>query len=241
MIVTLVGCRGRLSYGQTGFLKQFGCPSSSVTGLRDCRGSLCARGLFKAPPRTSLQLETPCPRGAASPRTPFKVSQPSPAARQLLLAQLFGVSTAFLEDFNSTPPDSDQCLGRAESKRRDPGLSLTGTGEVSALDGVARAGVHPARGLGLVAAKDKEWGCQHPRGPREPLPISGEGSLQHRGLFQPKGGDFRERGEQHPSGWDSGEPQRERSGGKGEMTVCDRKAARGRGLQWGVPLVPSPD
>lgn len=33
---------------------------------------------------------------------------------------------------------------------------LTGTGEVPTLDGVTCAGVHPARGLGLVAVKDKE-------------------------------------------------------------------------------------
>lgn len=63
------------------------------------------------------------------------------------------------------------------------GLSLTGAGEVPALDGVAGAGVHPARGLGLVAAKHTERGCQHPWGP---LPIARGGSLQHGGLFRAK-------------------------------------------------------
>lgn len=128
----------------------------------------------------------PRPRDAASPCNHSKSPQPSPAGRQLLLTQLFGVSIAFLEDFAPHLQILVSVQGgqRANVETRDP--TLTGAGEVPTLDGVACARVHPARGLGLIAAKDKEWGCQRLGGPREPLPIAGEGSLQRGGLFQPK-------------------------------------------------------
>lgn len=181
-IMTLVGCHvlpwSALIHSKCIF-KAARVPSPSVTGLRHYREPLCGRGLLKAPPRTSLQLETLCPRDAALPRASFKVPQLSPAARQLLLAQLFRVSIAFLEDFTPHLQILVGVWGWQRANRETWELSLTGAGEVPALDGVACARVHPARGLGLIAAKDKERGCQQLRGPREPLPIAGEGSLQH--------------------------------------------------------------
>ena len=176
-IVTLMGCHvlpWLALIRSNCVLKVVWVPSPSATGLRDRRESLCGRGLLKAP-REHLSS---CLRDAASPRASFKVPQPSPAARQLLLAQLFGVSIAFLEDFTPHLQIVISVWGgqRANAETQEP--SLTSAGEVPALDGVACAGVHPARGLGLITAKDKEWGCQHPRGPKEPPRIAGEGSLQ---------------------------------------------------------------
>lgn len=48
---------------------------------------------------------------------------------------------------------------------------LTGAGEMPALDGVTCAGVHPARGLGLVAVKDKEQAVSAPGIPAHSLVI----------------------------------------------------------------------
>lgn len=178
-IVTLVGCRVLpwLAFiGSNCIFKAVWVPSPSATGLIDCRECVCGRGLLKAPPENISPARNPAPKRCGIASCVTQCPPTPPAARQLLLAQLFGASIEFLEDF--TPHlqilISAQAGQRANAETQEP--SLTGAGEVPALDGVACAGVHPARGLCLVAVKDKEWGYQHPWGPREPHPVAREGS-----------------------------------------------------------------
>lgn len=114
---------------------------------------------------------------------PIQPPQPSPAAdRELLPPRFWGVSFAFPKDFS---PDFPAAPPRSPR--------LTCTGEVPALDGVARAGVHPAGGFGVVAVKDKDKdkrGCQDPGGVQKPLPLH-----RHHGDTSPaKRGDSREEG-----------------------------------------------
>lgn len=178
---------------------------------------------FEASPRQPQVAETSggkgksprnlSPAGKAMLGRGSITSHQPPNPPQLLLAQLWGVCFAFPGDFTPHFPTVAP---------QEPGLSLTCAGEVPALDGVARARVHPARGFGVVAVKDKDRGdVSTPGGLRSPLPIAGEGSWHHRGLLQPK-----ERILGTERNWDSGDPKKGETGGK-ERRLCRGKPAAG--------------
>lgn len=121
--------------------------------------------------------------------------------------------------FHSTSPGSDAWgRQRAATKTHEP--SLTSTGEVPALDGVACAGVHPARGLGLIAVEDKERGCQHPG---SPFPSPGV-TFPDKGM---EGSGF----SIHQAG--AAVTQGEKGGKRDEGAIGKQPS--------GVPLVPIPD
>lgn len=122
---------------------------------------LLIRALTKKGKIPQEKLEKPRWGETASPRT---TPQPS-------WLGFGGVSCAFPEDFTPHfPPLTPQ----------EPGPSLTCAGEVPALDGVTRAGVHPAGGFGVVAARDKDRGAvSTPEGALRPLPTPGQGSWHH--------------------------------------------------------------
>lgn len=214
-------------------------PAPTSDGFWRLQGVLLQKGALQTPPGNTSPTPLQGLRSLVHPHEMRHRLAPhlkSPPKTHPCSPSCSGGSKVFLELFMTCPK-------RGQGARRGSrGLSLTGAGEVPALDGVTRAGVHPARGLGLVAVKDKVGGSEHPGGLRE-------GSLAGWGLgntrkffFQPKErkrADFRETGERHPPG--SSEPREGRNGEQAEMTTSDRKAPGHRALQRAGPLAPSLD
>lgn len=110
MVVTPAGChvlsRSSLIHSNCAFKAAWGPPEPQGR-----------RGLLKAP-RERLQLETPCPRDAASPRAPFGAPAPLQPQGSSCSPGFSGSPLCFWRISLHTP-DSARCVGRAEAEPRD--------------------------------------------------------------------------------------------------------------------------
>lgn len=168
---------------------------------------------LKSPPRTSLQLESPCSRDAALPQASKSLTLPGCEAAPT--GSAFRALHRIAGGFHSTPPDSDQPPGRAESGHQDPRAApyrcrrSARSGWSSLCRGAPNLWTwshHCERqGMGLSAPMGAQGAPPHRWGRTFAIQVTFPAKGMEKSLP-----DCREREEQHQRGWDSGEKWEDR-------------------------------